>query len=195
MSHAINNMIFDINTPRKKMQQAADYWGNKERDHEECGWGFKGVGPIDFTDKVFSNAQAAEQYCDKQGYRICAVRFHLPPKESATAKKLRERFERLGKELHEMRTKNKFENYASSKATCKHCGSSINVDYLKKAPLHKVNKCLVCGESMLSPTELSRIESKRVAYEASKVALDEKIKLETSKNKDFAWMVHVEVHC
>lgn len=195
MSHAINNMVFDINTPKSKMQKAADDWGNKERDHQECGWGYKGVDSIDFTSKIFPNQEAADGYCYAQGYRICAVRFHLPPKESPTVKKLKERVQRLYREYQALYSANKFSNYKSSRATCKCCGSSINTDYLRNPKSsYDINTCPVCGQSMLSPSEAKRIEVKKAAYDKAYAELKRQINEDAAKNDKLAWMVHVEVH-
>lgn len=199
MGHAIAMLTFEENTPKSKIQERCDNWGNSNCNIEERGYALQGLGySINFTSRVFNSYNEAYDYLDTTtgNYRQTAVKYKVYPKvePSSTILDLERRIKEYKNRIAEL-NKPHYANVKQATVKCKKCGSSLATSYCGRT---YYNQCPICKEDLRPESTLQKIEQyNNTIKELEQKRVDE-IKKQNAKNESkvtYMWMVCCEVHC
>lgn len=208
MGHVIDYMSFDCKTPRKTMLAYVEDWAKQNVDPYELSDDgdiydldvYNGTLLGDkawHENKVYACKQDAMDAIDKMDkgfYDDHAVLYYdvdsLKPTAAMNAiKRQQDKVQEKRDAL--INDSKKWTGRKSKYVSCEHCGSKLNIEYLRK--LHTYT-CPLCGDDMRSETVLNRIK----AYDEKIKELRAKYTTEMKKLKRKAsvkWLVKMEVHC
>lgn len=208
MGHVIDYMVFDRKTPREKMRACVEDWAKHNVDpyeHSEDGniWNmnvYDGTLNGDrawHEDKVYAckqDAMDAIERMDKGFYDDHAVLYYDVDslKPTAVMKNIKRRQDETEKKRETLIASSRdWTGRKSQYVSCEHCGSKLNVEYLRS--MHTFT-CPLCRNDMRSETVLNRIK----AYDGKIKELRSQYAKEMKKLKAKAtvkWLVKMEVHC
>lgn len=190
MGHYVEMLTFEEGVPKTKIVQYCEEWGKYNCDRQENPNG--GLPrAIEFKNVIFNSRAEAEEYLSKLcgNYEQVAVRFKVrtrSEKQNATRKKMYDDLTLLNKQIREIEKSNYFEDRASKFIGCKHCGSKLNISYLKDV-------CPVCKKDLRSETFLTKLNKAKVNASNLEEKLYE-LKDDVITGQ-IDWLVKLEVHC
>lgn len=195
MSHITKHFTFPEDCDKASVQAKCNHLAEMDDWQEGCS----GVSSIRWLGHILCNSyEEAEEEVKKQDrgwYDCLAVRYreNEPTKSSKSTQNASERVNEAQKAYNSLKIKveSDFATCKSEFIGCKSCGSKLNRKLLKTPA------CPLCGQSLLSPTALDRLEKAKERIKKAQIALSDSAEKDEKKRKKtgkIRWLVKIEYH-